>query len=426
MARVSSDNLFGISDFIVDPLDVHGSFNTIQSAIDAANSAGGGVVYIKKGTYTENLTLHDKVYLSGVCVDGRLQNFVTIAGNHIFNDSGTGFGICIVENIDFESVGADLLTMSPSSGVCAFACKYCLFNGATGRAAVIGGGAGFASFNSTECTFAGASVCLDYQSNSGGTLRNCQLGGAATTFLVDAATVDILECNVTSSTNAIFVTSASSLVNVSHSNLISMDSTIRFSAAGTVNSSHNTHQSSAASEYVTGFPLGATYNYADDVLTGTATTYGTITAAPRVWKPYATSGLTGTAVRGTAAFDSTDFTVTDGFVTFTGSTAFPWVDRNITNTVVSNEGNFVTSATVQLTLPAAPAQGDTCKFKDPVGIAPYVIQANAGQTLQVANQTSSVAGSASSSAIGDAMELTFYAAGNVWVANSIIGNWNVI
>jgi hypothetical protein len=39
---------------------------TIQSAINAANAAGGGIVVLQPGTYTENLTLRDAVHIMGL------------------------------------------------------------------------------------------------------------------------------------------------------------------------------------------------------------------------------------------------------------------------------------------------------------------------------------------------------------------------
>lgn len=44
-----------------------GLYPTIQSAVNAANSAGGGIVYIRPGTYTENITLYQNVHLIGDC-----------------------------------------------------------------------------------------------------------------------------------------------------------------------------------------------------------------------------------------------------------------------------------------------------------------------------------------------------------------------
>lgn len=58
-------------------------YQTIQAALDAANTAGGGVVFIQPGTYSENLTLYDNVDLYGLSF-----STVTITGVHTPPTSG--------------------------------------------------------------------------------------------------------------------------------------------------------------------------------------------------------------------------------------------------------------------------------------------------------------------------------------------------
>ncbi len=65
MVYQDSTNLNNVSKYIVD---VSGDtpYTTIQAAIDAANAAGGNAcVYVRPGTYTENLTLYDSINLWG-------------------------------------------------------------------------------------------------------------------------------------------------------------------------------------------------------------------------------------------------------------------------------------------------------------------------------------------------------------------------
>ena len=64
------DNFAGtVSDFPITPYVVgpagQADYQTIQDGIDAANAAGGGVVYVQPGSYTEDLTLYDGVDLYG-------------------------------------------------------------------------------------------------------------------------------------------------------------------------------------------------------------------------------------------------------------------------------------------------------------------------------------------------------------------------
>jgi hypothetical protein len=192
-----------------------------------------------------------------------------------------------------------------------------------------------------------------------------------------------------------------------------------FAAAGTVANTNTLHGSSG----ISGFYIEGTgnYQYAGDYFNGTNSAIDPlVTQTVYKWKPYATDGTTLTAIRGTSSFDSTQFTVTDGFVQFTG-VPLTWVDRAVSATVVSNQGNFIPVAGVQLTLPAVPAQGDVCLFKD-IGGNPFDILANAGQTMQFGSTTGTIA---TNTLIGDAVDLTYYAAGSAWVANSIVGIWNV-
>src|SRR5688572_14115589 len=55
---------FPITPYVVGPSGEAG-YQTVQSAITAANAAGGGLVFIQNGTYTENLTLFSNVFLLG-------------------------------------------------------------------------------------------------------------------------------------------------------------------------------------------------------------------------------------------------------------------------------------------------------------------------------------------------------------------------
>lgn len=67
---------YPITPYVVGPVGQAG-YQTVQAAITAASAAGGGTVYIQRGTYTENLTLADNVTLIG---EGYLE--VTIVGVH--------------------------------------------------------------------------------------------------------------------------------------------------------------------------------------------------------------------------------------------------------------------------------------------------------------------------------------------------------
>lgn len=75
----TADN-YPITPYVVGPAGEAG-YATVQAAIDAANAAGGGTVYVQNGSYTENLTLYDNIQVVGVS-DFRDSSGATITGVH--------------------------------------------------------------------------------------------------------------------------------------------------------------------------------------------------------------------------------------------------------------------------------------------------------------------------------------------------------
>ena len=144
------------------------------------------------------------------------------------------------------------------------------------------------------------------------------------------------------------------------------------------------------------------------------------------WRPWAESaaapGLFST--KGTASFDSNQFLVTDGFVQVTGGGSPPFVDASGAIAGVTNQGYYFTAAST-LTLPAAPSQGDiVIVYADTA--AAVVVTANAGQQIRLGNQLSAVAGTATSSAIGDSLTLRYRAATLTYETVSSMGNWTIV
>ena len=144
------------------------------------------------------------------------------------------------------------------------------------------------------------------------------------------------------------------------------------------------------------------------------------------WQTYDLAGAPAppltVAPRGTSAFDSAFFTVTDGWVTFTGTPpTITWVDQPASVTVNPNQGNFAI-ASITLTLPVAPAQGDVCKFKVD-GAFVLVIQASGAQVIKFGMVSSSAGGSWTGTGDGDAMEMTYRAASDTWIVDNDVGNF---
>lgn len=93
---------YPITSFVVG-VSGQAGYQTIQDALDAADSAGGGVVYIQPGTYTEDLTLYDSVDLYATPAVSQNQGVsVTIVGTHTPPTTGhVGFNsICFISTTD--------------------------------------------------------------------------------------------------------------------------------------------------------------------------------------------------------------------------------------------------------------------------------------------------------------------------------------
>ncbi len=96
-------NNYGCAKFIVDASAANGTHTTIASALTSASS--GDTIFIRPGTYTENLTLKAGVNIANYICDsaGFTTNNVTIIGKSTFTAAGT-VNICGVQlqtNSDF-------------------------------------------------------------------------------------------------------------------------------------------------------------------------------------------------------------------------------------------------------------------------------------------------------------------------------------
>jgi hypothetical protein len=102
--------------FSVGPIGI-GLYQTIQSAINAAETAGGGTVLIHEGIYTENLVFTTgTVQLLGFTSNSDVSDGVsaiTISGTHTPPDTG----ILSASNIFFDSTGDIFLSTDAGSTV---------------------------------------------------------------------------------------------------------------------------------------------------------------------------------------------------------------------------------------------------------------------------------------------------------------------
>lgn len=106
-------NAYPTTPYVVGPVGKAG-YQTIQSALDAANAAGGGMVWVQPGTYTENLTFY-----SGIQLSTPSEQTVTIIGTHTPPDAGT-------LNLDRMTLqSATNIFSSASAGTCSIIMEDC-------------------------------------------------------------------------------------------------------------------------------------------------------------------------------------------------------------------------------------------------------------------------------------------------------------
>lgn len=109
------ENRLYTTKFVVDATTTvgsRGSYSTIQSAITAAASATPAVVYIRPGTYTENLTMSPGVSLVAASTV-QASSTVTIVGKMTFTSAGT----YLLNNINFQTNSDYIVEMTGSAAL---------------------------------------------------------------------------------------------------------------------------------------------------------------------------------------------------------------------------------------------------------------------------------------------------------------------
>lgn len=271
-ATISLDNLRDLSDFVVSSIPGDSEYSSIQGAINAAAAVGGGIVFIKQGTYIEDLTMGLNVQLIGVTedplfvlIDGTVFIPIGVANialkNLMISNLTSGTGHCISEapfppRITFNLLMENVVVTQTNPAFDAM--NY--INGGAGtntnttmiNCTINGGGEGcsFNRFNhltAWNCTISGITKSASSNSLSLMNFYYCNLNGQVA--LQTSPTNWISYCNIISgATEAIDCFSATDLRVV-----------------------HCIVDSTAASGFwATSFGGGGTLNKADVVLTGTA------------------------------------------------------------------------------------------------------------------------------------------------------------
>ena len=110
MVYNNSTNLYGTNAFIVSSTAGKGNYLTIASAITAASS--GDTIFLKNGTYTENVTMKAGVNLSADATDSTTPS-VVILGELTCNYTGT----CSISGIELQPNGTPCLGSTTGTAV---------------------------------------------------------------------------------------------------------------------------------------------------------------------------------------------------------------------------------------------------------------------------------------------------------------------
>ena len=139
MVLANSTNVYSNSRYVVG---AGTPFTTVQSAINAAQAAGGNAtVWVRAGTYTENLTLYDTVNIEGA--DSALSiivgthtpptsgamNFIRVGLNsatHILTSAAAGTAIITFSRCVFNLTNGYVCNMTNWTGALKF--RYCIDN----------------------------------------------------------------------------------------------------------------------------------------------------------------------------------------------------------------------------------------------------------------------------------------------------------
>lgn len=451
------------------------SYTNIQAALDAANTAGGGIVYVQPGSYTENLLLYANTEVVGTPGNsdaGTAGNTVIITGVHTPPATGsfTFANVRLVSATDiFSSAVAGSAALVIENAFIAITNGF-FFNLPNWTGTFITYNIGEGSINNGMVNNTGGATCFFISATHGaGTGQTMVTSGPVIMQEVDlncpwsANTGTTIACDyvlfthtVTAANNSTgafnfcrFSTGATPALTMSSSAAIKI-------TQSTIDSSNNPAISGAGA---------GTLTYSDLVFLNNSAFAGTLTLATVSWRPYsiALAATDGTKV-GTCNFNSAQFTVdANGFVSTSGTgigntitgdsggalsptagnwnifgrsgsktsgsgstltiNSPPFSQVGASATSVLNSGEFVTAA-VTRTLPATAGllDGDLVIYTCTTAGA-LVVTANTGQTIRVGTLISSSAGTATSTAIGDSLTLRFDATAVVWRCVSVIGTW---
>lgn len=221
-AQGLSTNTFCEAKWIVSPDATQGTHTTVQAAINSASA--GDTIFVREGTYTENLTLKAGINIAGFRGTG-ISGDTTISGNATMTVTGTA----TIANIRLATNGAAVLTNSGAN-----VCIVNLLNvdiQASNTAIVFSNSNAGSQVNLRTCTLSiNAAATAIYSMTATGilTLSYCTAsnpGGSTATSDSSAGTVNINYCTLFSplrTTGSGFINKNYSLIDTSAQNVTSL------------------------------------------------------------------------------------------------------------------------------------------------------------------------------------------------------------
>jgi hypothetical protein len=437
MVTNNSTNRFSTTPYIVSAIASQGSYTTIQSAINAASAAGGGVVYVKTGTYFENLVFANNISLvsdsTGVNEVGVGTYNATIFGSHTFLSGA--FAVSF-RNIVFGNAGSGtspLFSIANSSGQATLNFESCIIND------VLGAGAPTSSFLCAPT--ATGNVLLQ--------LSNCRcVAGAINASLGANSVLQAVNCsfeNQGGTESCVLLNSATSRLTSSYNTYNgSTFACIRFTANGVMQSLFDAFTSSDPSTYyIKSSGAFGILNYGDSIAYGSATSIDPqITKTLYSQNPdvYPTTngqvviGRTGNTPVAATLTGGAGIAITNGSGSITiasnaGGFGLTWQVVNTSFTMTSGNGYIIVSGPGSTyTLPSTSAVGDVIALVGNDVATTFTIAQAAGKQIRFGNRltTLGAGGSIVSADDGAAIFLLCTVANTSWSVIDSIGNFTIV
>jgi len=465
---LSVRDLRNITKYVVDPTADETEYTTIQSAIDAAQAAGvAATVWVRQGTYNENLTLYDNIDIFAAC--GVADTGVCILnGTHIPPATGS----ITIRNMYLQSdTDVFLSAVAGTSTLILIDCAIAVTNGYTfnlpnwigllvgfdiGEVASTNDGwinnTGGASVFMTNVTIgrgAGNSMIISGSSEFYNCVIRCPVtfgagtDGFAGGGCVFQGTLTFTGTGYLDIFNSTFNTGATEAINTTSANQVSLSNVTIDSSAnpciigtGLIQFGSITYLDSPTvagtivKDFITRLETGELkINDADDgvlyALTGVVDSVGAMTDGEIA------IGSTGVAPVAATITAGAGISIVTGAgaitVSATGS-GLAWVEVTAATQAMavataygSNRGGGIT-----FTLPVTAAAGTVMEIVGMAGLA--VIAQNAGQQIHfgAVSTTGGVEGSATMTNAHDCVVLRCTVADTEWVDQSVYGNWAIV